>query len=168
MAIVGGDKTGRLLKYDPKSKQVTVLYRGLAFPNGVALSKDYSFLLLAESTPLRILRFRLQDETANYITPELFAQLPRFPDNIRRNENGEFWVAMNTARGRIQGKQSVSTIPWCTGDPVGVKFDEWGNVVRVIDGNGGIALVSVSEIQEHAANLYMGSSVQPYVSVMKA
>ncbi|KAL3582034.1 hypothetical protein D5086_016366 [Populus alba] len=58
-AIINADKTGRLMKYDPNSKKVTVLHRGLAFPNGVALSKDNSFILVAESFTMRILKFYL-------------------------------------------------------------------------------------------------------------
>lgn len=42
--VITGDRTGRLLKYDPRSEKVEVLVEGLAFPNGVALSQDGSFL----------------------------------------------------------------------------------------------------------------------------
>jgi len=36
------------------------MVKGLAFPNGVALSKDNSFLLLAESTTLKVLKVALR------------------------------------------------------------------------------------------------------------
>ncbi|KAF9611756.1 hypothetical protein IFM89_034939 [Coptis chinensis] len=65
---LSGDSTGRLLKYDPRSRQVTVLQRGLKFANGVALSRDYTFVLAAETGT---------------------------PDNIKRNAMGDFWVALN-------------------------------------------------------------------------
>ena len=56
------DRSGRLLKYDPLTKKASVLYRGLAFPNGVALSQNNSFILVAESTRRRILKFNLKSE----------------------------------------------------------------------------------------------------------
>ncbi|XP_071723693.1 protein STRICTOSIDINE SYNTHASE-LIKE 10-like [Rutidosis leptorrhynchoides] len=34
------EKIERILAYDPSNNQMSVLYRGLAFPNGIALNKD--------------------------------------------------------------------------------------------------------------------------------
>jgi sugar lactone lactonase YvrE len=45
-----------LLKYDPKTKKSTVLMQGIRFANGVQLSKDESFLLVAESAESRIFK----------------------------------------------------------------------------------------------------------------
>ncbi|KAK4841400.1 hypothetical protein QYF36_003839 [Acer negundo] len=169
LALMRGDKTGRLLKYDPHSKKVTVMYKGLAFPNGVALSKNNSFILVAESNTMQILRFWLHDHNQNITTsttsytPEVFATLERFPDNIKRNQKGEFWVALNSARGMIKKADSD---PWFTEDPVGIKFDEMGKVVKMLDGKGGEALESVSEVEEHGECLYMGSSIKPYVGII--
>ncbi|KAG0467752.1 hypothetical protein HPP92_017080 [Vanilla planifolia] len=49
-SIFTGDPTGMLLKYNPSTKETTILLRGLQFPNGVSLSKDESFLVLCESS----------------------------------------------------------------------------------------------------------------------
>ncbi|KAL9420479.1 hypothetical protein AB3S75_038120 [Citrus x aurantiifolia] len=172
MSIATGDKSGRLLKYDPLKNNVTVMYNGLSFPNGVALSNNNSFLLLAESATLKILRFWLQGERTTY-TPQLFAEMPRFPDNIKSDSKGEFWIAMNSARGKIESNKKTAFCeetakPWFLRDPVGVKFDVNGNVVDVLDGNEGNTLNSVSEVLEYGGYLYTGSSVQPYVVVIKA
>ncbi|KAH9707684.1 Choline/ethanolaminephosphotransferase 1 [Citrus sinensis] len=93
-AYFGLPKTeaGGYLKYDPHSNEVTIIYRGLAFPNGVALIKDKTFLLVAESIPMRVLRFWLHDHRA-MCPPQPFAQLQKFPDNIEADSKGEFWVA---------------------------------------------------------------------------
>lgn len=162
MAIISSDKSGRLLKYDPRSKKVTVLFRGLAFPNGVALSKDNSFIVVAESGRSRILKFVLVNSEI-HSPGEVFAELGRLPDNIKRNENGAFWVALNTGRGRIQRMGGE----WFVNDPVGIKFSEDGKIVRVLDGDGGKILDSVSEVEEHYGRLWLGSAVQPYVGCMK-
>ncbi|KAJ0038660.1 hypothetical protein Pint_23397 [Pistacia integerrima] len=170
LAVIGGDRTGRLLKYDPHSKEVTVMFKGLAFPNGVALSKDNSFLLVAESTKFQVLRFWLQGSTI--YSPQVFVRLPRFPDNIRTNNEGEFWVALNSARGKIRRSKdteldSKTVRGRYDNDPVGVKIDWEGKIVKVLHGNDGAALDSVSEVEEHGGNLFMGSSVKPYVGVME-
>ncbi|XP_021897862.1 protein STRICTOSIDINE SYNTHASE-LIKE 10-like [Carica papaya] len=164
LAIIGGDKTGRLLKYDPHMKKVTVLQKELAFPNGVALSKDNSFVVVAETGMMRILKFEIHGDGGG-----VFAQLERYPDNIKRNDQGEFWVALNAVRGRIQGSNVFDSIPnWLNmRDPVAVKYDEKGNVVRVLDGDGGETLESVSEVEEENGVLYVGSVVKPYLGVIK-
>ncbi|RWV77900.1 hypothetical protein GW17_00061215, partial [Ensete ventricosum] len=40
---------GRLLKFDPSTKETTVVLADLAFPNGVALSSDQDFLVVCET-----------------------------------------------------------------------------------------------------------------------
>ncbi|CAI0552716.1 unnamed protein product [Linum tenue] len=169
LSIITSDRSGRLLRYDPRSKKLEVLSEGLAFPNGVALSKDRSFLLVAESSTMRILKFPLllllhhdddhdQLMSSSPVVPELFAQLGRFPDNIKRNPSGDFWVALNSGRGRILKNKKM--------DPVGVKLSEDGEVVKVVDGGGGDALNSVSEVLEAEGGeggLWIGSAVQSFV-----
>lgn len=107
-SILTGDKSGRLMKYNRSSKEVTILLRGLAFANGVALSKDRSFVLVAETTTCRILRLWLDGPNAGNF--EVFADLPGFVDNIRRNSKGEFWVALHAKKGVLQN-WAVSN-PW--------------------------------------------------------
>ncbi|WRX23239.1 Strictosidine synthase, partial [Theobroma cacao] len=97
--ILNGDKTGRLMKYEQESKQVRVVLNNLSFPNGVALSNGGSFLVFAETTKCRILRYWLNTSKAE--TLETFAQLPGFPDNIIRSPRGGFWVAMHSRRDKI-------------------------------------------------------------------
>ncbi|KAE8660107.1 Protein STRICTOSIDINE SYNTHASE-LIKE 10 [Hibiscus syriacus] len=96
-SILSHDKTGRLLKCNKSGKEVKVLLRDLAFANGVALSEDRSFLLVAETAACRILRLWLRGPNAGNV--DVFAELPGFPDNIRRNTKGEFWVALHSKRG---------------------------------------------------------------------
>ncbi|CAK9311442.1 unnamed protein product [Citrullus colocynthis] len=176
LSIINGDKTGRLLKYDPHTKNVTVLRKGLAFPNGVALNADSSFLLLAETGTLQVLKFWLKGPKTHSV--EVFAQLERFPDNIERTDNGDFWIAMNTGRGKLEtqtwkGLDQGATfqhgevkIPWSQADPVAVKLDERGEVKGMVDGGEGQALESVSEVEESKGRLWIGSAVKPYVGLI--
>ncbi|RYR27424.1 hypothetical protein HN51_061044 [Arachis hypogaea] len=188
--ILTDDSTGRLLKYDPRTKQVHVVLNGLAFPNGVALSKDNSFLLLAVSDTFKILKIHINNNNNNinnknnknnpnninnnnYYYVQHFATLPRYSDNIKRNEKGEFWVALNSGRGKIQGlvkdHENIigkNVVDPLSEDPVGIKFDEEGNLIEVIDGGFGDQLDSVSEVEEFGGRLWLGSNVQPYVGVI--
>lgn len=52
------NRLGRLLSYDPRTGNVTVLLDSLYMPNGIALSPDETFLLLAETSIARIHRYR--------------------------------------------------------------------------------------------------------------
>ncbi|KAI5072604.1 hypothetical protein GOP47_0012710 [Adiantum capillus-veneris] len=96
LLVLSGDDSGRLLKYNPRSGETSVVLRGLQFPNGVTLSKDESFLVIAESVPGRLLRHWLKGPKAG--ETEVMAVLPGYPDNVRVNEQGDFWVAMHCRR----------------------------------------------------------------------
>ncbi|CAN0876698.1 Protein STRICTOSIDINE SYNTHASE-LIKE 10 [Linum grandiflorum] len=163
LSIISLDRTGRVMSYDPRTNKLKVLMEGLGFPNGVALSKDNSFLLVAETSTLRILKLPLLNNN-NEI--EVFAQLGRFPDNIKRNPRGDgFWVALNSGRGKIIVPQGAKEEEEYGDDPVGVKLSEEGQVVKVLDGGGGDALDSVSEVLEDGNGyLWLGSAVHSFVA----
>jgi hypothetical protein len=56
---VQGRKTGMLLKYDPASGTTTCLLDGIFFANGLALAADESYLVLAETYSLSLLKIWL-------------------------------------------------------------------------------------------------------------
>ncbi|XP_016726366.2 protein STRICTOSIDINE SYNTHASE-LIKE 10 [Gossypium hirsutum] len=155
--ISSGDRTRRLLKYNPYNGDVSVLYDGLAFPNGVALSANNSFLLVNESIKRRILKFNVHDPKA---APKVFLELPRVPDNIKRNEKGEFWVALNSGR--------LGTLGNGVPDPIGMRFNEEAKVLEILDGKGAPTFNSISEVQEHGGKLYVGSVLKSYVGILNA
>jgi hypothetical protein len=70
--LLEGEATGRLLRYDPPSKTTFVVLEGLAFPNGVQLSRDQSFILFTETTNCRyfqqliVLSTIVQNKVINY------------------------------------------------------------------------------------------------------
>jgi sugar lactone lactonase YvrE len=53
LTAFGWDNTGRLIRYNTATKKTDVLLRGLVAPNGVSLSKDGSFLVVAEGIAAR-------------------------------------------------------------------------------------------------------------------
>jgi hypothetical protein len=158
------------MKYNPHTKEVSVLLKGLAFPNGMALSDDSSFLVVAESGNFQILKFWLRGSRSR--TTEVFSPLDRSPDNIKKNSKGEFWVALNSGReiqnvGALHETKSAIAGGWGTKDIAAAKYDAEGKVIGVLDGKGGNLLDSVSEVEEHNGYLWIGSAVKPYVGVMR-
>ncbi|PPD85260.1 hypothetical protein GOBAR_DD17810 [Gossypium barbadense] len=56
------------------------------------------------------------------LSKEMFAALPRVPDNIKMNHKGEFRVALNARRfGEIN-----DDVP----DPIGIKYDQEGRILK--------------------------------------
>lgn len=181
-SILSGDKTGRLLKYNISSNEVTVLLRGLAFANGVALSKDHSFVLVAETTTCRILRLWLHGPNAGNI--DTFAELPGFPDNIRRNSKGEFWVALhakttpfsrwmisNTWFGKFLLKLPLSfkklhaLLVGGKDYATALRLSEGGEILEVLEDSDGKSVKFISEVEERDGALWIGSVLMPFVGV---
>ncbi|MCT9078736.1 SMP-30/gluconolactonase/LRE family protein [Streptomyces fulvoviolaceus] len=86
--------TGRLLRLAPGSDTPEVLLEGLQFANGLAPSRDESFLVVAETGACRLTRYRLTGPKAGRAEP--FAEhLPGMPDNIwRGGPDGPIWVSL--------------------------------------------------------------------------
>ncbi|EFJ26369.1 hypothetical protein SELMODRAFT_231921 [Selaginella moellendorffii] len=170
LPILEGDDTGLLLKYDPSTKQVSVLLRGLQFPNGVSMSKDYSFLVFAETTNGKLTRYWLKGPKAG--TPELFAILPGHPDNVRTNENGEFWVAIHALRNPRCVSWGPLPIPAkmiAGGSPYALilKYDADGKLIDALEDHKGQVASYASEAEEHDGHLWLGTVLLNKIVVYK-
>eukprot|EP00249_Psilotum_nudum_P020653 c27793_g1_i6 orf=408-1631(-) len=183
LLVLSGDDSGRVLKYDPVTKDTKVLIRGLQFPNGVALSKDESFLVIAESVPGRLLRHWLKGPKAG--STELMAILPGHPDNVRRNDKGEFWIALHCRRSlpsRISGtfpalRRWFLKLPipfkqvyrlFNGGYPHGmvVRYSEQGQLLQVLEDEEGKVVKFASQVsEEDDGQLWIGSVLLPYIAV---
>ncbi|KAE8281254.1 Adipocyte plasma membrane-associated protein BSCv [Larimichthys crocea] len=99
LEVIELNSLGRLLSFDPRTGSVNVLLDSLYMPNGVALSPDEHFLLLAETSIGRILRFWLKGPQAG--TKEVVMDnMIGYPDNIRLSDHGTFLVGITTTRFR--------------------------------------------------------------------
>jgi len=104
-----GQPTGRLLSYDPKTKQTKVHVESLRFANGVALGPDDAFVLVNETIAARILRLWLKGPKAG--ATEVFINgLPAYPDNLSYNGKGIFWVALPAPR--IEALENIAGRPF--------------------------------------------------------
>lgn len=88
---------GRLLAYDPASRETRVLLNELSFANGVAVSPDQSYVLVCESWRYRIQRYWLTGPRQGQA--DMFVEnLPGFPDGVSSNGTDTFWVALFAPR----------------------------------------------------------------------
>ncbi|WP_030926727.1 SMP-30/gluconolactonase/LRE family protein [Streptomyces sp. NRRL S-646] len=86
--------TGRLLRLAPGSESPEVLLEGLQFANGLALSADESFLVVAETGARRLTRYWLTGEKTGQSEP-FVENLPGMPDNLwRAGPDGPVWVSL--------------------------------------------------------------------------
>ncbi|MEM6640041.1 MAG: SMP-30/gluconolactonase/LRE family protein [Pseudomonadota bacterium] len=98
--------SGRVLKYDRKTKQTTEFAAGLAFANGVAVSEDDAAILVAETGNYRVWRFPI-DGTPGVV---VLRDLPGFPDNINPAHDGTFWVGLVSPRNALMDR--LSDVPF--------------------------------------------------------
>ncbi|CAH2062735.1 unnamed protein product [Thlaspi arvense] len=182
--VFSAEDSGRVLKYNPSTKETTVLARNVQFPNGLSLSKDGSFFVYCEGSSGRLQKYWLKDEKAG--TSEVMAILPGYPDNVRTNEKGEFWVAIHCRRSlyaylcglypkvryfllklpisaRIQYLLSIGGRM----HGVIVKYSPEGKLLQILEDKQGKAVKAVSEVEEKDGKLWIGSVLMPFIAVYR-
>ncbi|AIO36939.1 strictosidine synthase family protein [Burkholderia cenocepacia] len=87
--------TGRVFRRYVDGR-VEMLLDGLYFANGLALARDQSWIIVAETTACRLTRLWLKGEKAG--SREVFAELPGYPDNCSVTDDGKVWVAVCAPR----------------------------------------------------------------------
>jgi sugar lactone lactonase YvrE len=101
--IIEQRSTGRILEYDPATRATRVVVRGLSFANGVALSQDEQTLFVTETGKYRVWKVAV---VANQLdvtqgSPQatvLFDNLPGYPDNLMRGQDGRIWLGFTGPR----------------------------------------------------------------------
>ncbi|XP_073283055.1 protein STRICTOSIDINE SYNTHASE-LIKE 3-like [Primulina huaijiensis] len=182
LLVFSGENSGRVLKYDPSTKSTTVLVRNLQFPNGLSLSKDKSFFVFCEGSIGRLRKYWIKGEKAG--TSEIMAVLPGFPDNVRTNEKGEFWVAIHCRRTiyayfsamypklrhlclKLPISAKIHYLMQIGGHMHGaiVKYSPEGKLLKILEDRQGKVVKAVSEVEEKDGKLWMGSVLLPFVAV---
>lgn len=182
--IFSAEPSGRLLKYNPVTKETTVLLRNLQFPNGVSLSKDRSFFVFSECVSGRLRRYWLKGEKAG--TSDIFAQLPGFPDNVRTNEKGEFWVALHCRPSifvyflnkhllltklllKLPVPAKYIYLLRIGGRIHGIiaKYSSEGKLIELLEDQQGKVVRAASEVEEKDGELWIGSVLMPFIAVYK-
>ncbi len=92
-----GRATGRLLSFNPDSREVTVHLERLNFANGVAVAPGQEYVLVSETAASQVRRYWLKGNRAG--TSDIFIDsLPGIPDNISVDQDGFFWIGFPTIR----------------------------------------------------------------------
>ncbi|KAI5061829.1 hypothetical protein GOP47_0022368 [Adiantum capillus-veneris] len=180
LMFMGGDESGRLLTFNPSTGETMVILNGLQFPNGIALSKDKSFLVMSETLTCRVMRLWLKGPERGKL--EVFATLPGYPDNIRRTESGDFWVAIHSQpnmllklpsgirRGLLRLPISFTSLYTKVAGKLAkgmiIKLSPDGVIKEVMEDNEGKVVRLVSEVEEHDGKLWLGSVILPQIGVL--
>ena len=179
LEIYEGRPTGRLVSYNPATKETRVLLDKLYFANGVALSRDEDFILVNETFRTRITRYWLRGEKAG--THEVFIdRLPGFPDNITEAPDGGFWLALPGPRTEqidaLIPSPFARKIAWRIFNlgisPVeqhswAVKLTADGEPVASLEDASG-RIYMVTSVIEQDGKLYLGSLATDYIGIIDA
>ena len=169
---------GRLLAYDPSTKETRLVLGGLYFPNGIAVAPDNSFLLLAEMGMYRVLRVRLTGPDAG--KSEVFIDnLPGFPDGLFPGSDGIFWVTIVSPRDmladrvlfphpflrKVVRRLPAPLMPAPKNYGLVLGLDRTGQVIYNLQDPTG-AFGQVTNVVEYDGMLYMGSLSEDAVGVV--
>ena len=160
---------GRLLALDPQTQKPTTLLRGLYFANGVAVSPDQSFVLVAETGKYRVRRVWLKEPKMGQ-TDIFIENLPGFPDGISANGRDKFWLALVTPRQAIFDKmlpypsvrKVVLRLPkFLQPAPQRYSFvlglDQNARIVDNLQNNAPDCYAQIANVVERNGTLYFGS-----------
>tara|TARA_B100001146_G_scaffold45060_1_gene38710 strand:- start:1427 stop:2497 length:1071 start_codon:yes stop_codon:yes gene_type:complete len=164
---------GRLVVYNPETKQTTTLLDSLYFANGVAMSPDGAFVLFNETYMYRVQKYWIKGEKAG--TSEIVIDnLPGFPDNISSNGKGIYWIALFTVRNLVVDStadkpffrkmilrmpESMQPQPEPYGFALGIDGD--GNVIYNLQDSSHDAYSPITSVKEKNKVLYFGSLTYP-------
>ena len=165
ITIFEQSRTGYVARWSPGGR-VEKVAEGFVYANGLALSRDEDFLLIAETGRATIHRLWLSGDNEGRLEPFL-ENLPAYPDNIESGDDGSFWVAFASPRVPAEALMPypfVRKIVWRLGPSVrpapivhGIiaQFDADGSLVRVLqDADGTLGITSGARVVDGV--LYVG------------
>ncbi|KAK9288732.1 hypothetical protein L1049_017196 [Liquidambar formosana] len=146
---------------------------------------NHFFILLeGEGTGrlLRLMKYWLEGPKTGAV--ELVANLPGFPDNVRLNDKGQFWVAIDCCRTRSQ--EVLTHNPWIRSIyfrlPIKMSllarlmgmrmytvislFSEEGEILEVLEDQKGVAMKLVSEVKEAKGKLWIGTVAHNHIATL--
>jgi sugar lactone lactonase YvrE len=175
--ILEHQPNGRLMAFDPQTQRPRTLLRGLYFANGVAVSPDQSFVLVAETGRYRVQRVWLKDPKEGMVDT-FIDNLPGFPDGISSNGSGKFWLALVTPRNALLDKvlphpflrKVISRLPkFLQPAPERYSFvvglDSQGRIVDNLQNGSSDCYAQIANAVERDGKLYFGSIGEDTVGV---
>lgn len=130
----------------------------------------------------RLMKYWLEGPKTGKV--ELVANLPGFPDNVRMNEKGQFWVAIDCCRTAPQ--EVLTNNPWMKSVyfrlPIPMSylarlmgmrmytvvslFSEDGKILEVLEDNKGDVMKLVSEVKEVKGKLWIGTVAHNHIATL--
>jgi sugar lactone lactonase YvrE len=92
--------TGRVLVYNPVDKSTNTISSGMSFPNGIAMCPKDACILIAETGTYSVKRLWLKGPKIGAMET-VIDNLPGFPDNINRGQNGRYWLGLTSPRAQL-------------------------------------------------------------------
>lgn len=127
-------------------------------------------------------RYWLKGEKAG--TLDVFAYLPGFPDNVRTNEKGEFWVAIHCRHSTyahlmadhsklrkfflklpIPVKYHYFMLVGGRLHALIIKYGPNGDLLETLEDKEGKVVKAVSEVEEKDGKLWIGSVLMSFIAV---
>ncbi|KAF5753096.1 protein STRICTOSIDINE SYNTHASE-LIKE 5-like [Tripterygium wilfordii] len=171
--ILEGKPHGRLMSYDPATKETKVLLKDLYFANGIAVSPDQTFVVYCETPLRRCSKYYIHGEKKGSVD-DFSPNLPGYPDNIHFDGQGRAWIAFSTEKTLLWDLTIrypvIRKVTGIVEKYVGTPFIGKNGGVLVVDSEGkpcehyydpGLTLISSGiKIGDH---LYCGSINNPYI-----
>ncbi|MFT3838737.1 MAG: SMP-30/gluconolactonase/LRE family protein [Myxococcaceae bacterium] len=169
--------SGRVMRYDPATKENTQLATGLSFANGVALGPNDEYLLVNETGGNRIWRIWLTGAKSGQRDVFLDA-LPGFPDNLTWSPSRKvFWVALFGPRDPIvdglaglpllRKMFSHLPVPPQARDAHVIAVDESGKIVDSLEWKSADSFSPITSVIERDGWLYLGSLTHAGIAKVK-
>jgi sugar lactone lactonase YvrE len=190
--IIEQSSTGRILEYDPATKAIRVVAKGLSFANGVALSANERQIFVAETGKYRVWRIDVnaseldvrQTSGMSGATHIVLPNLPGYPDNLMRglptaDGKSTLWVGLAKPRSPVVDgmaekpflRSLTLRLPrflWPIPPKYGhvIAFTEDGTIVQDLQDPTG-AYPETTSVLETKDRLYVQSLHAPHIGWMK-
>ncbi|XP_071721241.1 protein STRICTOSIDINE SYNTHASE-LIKE 2-like isoform X2 [Rutidosis leptorrhynchoides] len=154
--------------------------------------RDHTLAVLTDDQTGRLLKYNLETKEVNVLLYNLtfpngvILSQDGYPDNIKRNKNGEFWVAMFSRKRTFL--KLIHYIPWIVegliklpidvvkvssyiakvgGEGLAAKLGVDGEILKILEDTNGKIWKYASEVMEIDEHLWIGSVENPFVVKLK-
>ncbi|GAM17453.1 hypothetical protein SAMD00019534_006280 [Acytostelium subglobosum LB1] len=175
-AIASSKPDGRLLSYDPQTKETKVLMQGIRFANGVLVDPTGNSVYVCETSTYRVWRYWLKGINAGK-SMVFIDNLPGYPDGINLGSDNRLYISLYGGRSKLVDwihhfpsvKRLLLRIPF-------VKFPIYPPMIVIADPNSGeildslqgtrsSPLKSLTSAVEHDGRLYIGNLHLNFIGV---
>jgi sugar lactone lactonase YvrE len=183
MDLTRGVGKGRLLQYDPSTDHVSVVARNILFANGVAVDETESFVFLAETFGVRLLKYDLKEgglkgvevvmdskDMTGYVDgvdcagTKCYAVMPSAIVPLHK-----LWSKLPDAVN-VMLRTLILSLPSSLAPPVKkygglLEVDMSTGAFRYLQDPNGLDIAMLCGVTEHDGKLYLGSIKNEYIGV---